>query len=348
MPTDSDVSEESEEGEDAANEVRGENVRRESGRDKKRSYSINMGEQSDQEKKRKGQITTDENTEEVRVDFQVYKDYLGFTGGWKQLFCTHMALALFTISKVSGDYLVGSWTISPDQHSRYAYYCTLYFTFTCLTSIFVGCRVASLMYFSWHGTKKLHEQMVARVLNAPINLYFDTTPIGRILNRFSKDLSILDVMLVYLFGSFYVNVYQLLAIVVMSTIIVPWIAIFFPIIFCVVIKLYRHSIDATKEVSRIESVTKSPLLSFLAETLSGSSTIRAYQKKDEFIETNYKFLNNNIVATQWSEAVPFWFAIRIDLVAITTMTAISMFCVLFRNKADPVMLAMLLTYSLTV
>ena len=66
------------------------------------------------------------------------------------------------------------------------------------------------------------------------------------------------------------------------------------------------------------------------------------------MEALYKFLNNNILATQWSEAVPFWFAIRIDLVAIATMAVIALFAVLFRNQADPVTLALLLTYSLTV
>jgi ABC-type multidrug transport system fused ATPase/permease subunit len=45
--------------------------------------------------------------------------------------------------------------------------------------------------------KKLHEDMVARILNAPINLYFDTTPIGRILNRFSKDLQLIETMFNY-------------------------------------------------------------------------------------------------------------------------------------------------------
>ena len=139
------------------------------------------------------------------------------------------------------------------------------------------------MYFSWYGTKRLHEEMVDRILNAPINLYFDKTPIGRILNKFSKDLNVLDLEAVFLVGTFYTNVYQLICTMGVAIIIVPWIALFFPIILLAVLKIYRYSISATKEVSRIESVTKSPLLSFLAETVSGSSTIRAYKKKDQFI-----------------------------------------------------------------
>ena len=109
--------------------------------------------------------------------------------------------------------------------------------------------------------------MVTRVLDAPINLYFDTTPVGRILNRFSKDIPTLDFPIVCLYGTFYGAFYTLLSIAVMAIFVVPWIALLFPVLFGVVVWLYRHSIAATKEVSRIESVTKSPLLSFQAETL---------------------------------------------------------------------------------
>ena len=139
--------------------------------------------------------------------------------------------------------------------------------------------------------------MVDRILNAPINLYFDKTPIGRILNRFSKDLNVLDLEAVFLVGTFYTNVYQLICTMGVAIIIVPWIALFFPIILFAVLKIYKYSISATKEVSRIESVTKSPLLSFLAETIAGSSTIRAYKKKDQFISHFQGLLNKNIVAT---------------------------------------------------
>ena len=168
----------------------------------------------------------------------MYKDYFKINGGWKQLFCTHLALILFTISKVAGDFLVGSWTISPDQHSRYGYYCSLYFVFTILTTFFMYLRCHSMSSFSWHGTKRLHEQMLSRILNAPINLYFEATPIGRILNRFSNDIGIVAYCLVYYMGTFLVNLYLLLAIVVLAIIIVPWNAIFFPILFIIVIKLY--------------------------------------------------------------------------------------------------------------
>ena len=102
-------------------------------------------------------MITNENEEEARVTFQVYKDYFRFNGGYLQLFLTHLSMILFTVSKFLADYLVGSWTISADQHTRFAYYSSLYFIFTVITSVFVSARCISLLYFTWYGTKKLHE-----------------------------------------------------------------------------------------------------------------------------------------------------------------------------------------------
>lgn len=69
------------------------------------------------------------------------------------------------------------------------------FLYAILQSVLVCIRVYSIQFFSWNATKKLHEDMIKKVLNAPINLYFDVTPIGRILNKFSKDLSVLELQL---------------------------------------------------------------------------------------------------------------------------------------------------------
>lgn len=110
---------------------------------------------------------------------------------------TNVTLVAFIVLKVSGDYLIGQWAISADQHSRFGYYCGTYFFIIGMQSVMVYFRVLSLTYYSYHGTKRLHQDMFDSVLKAPINLYFDTTPIGRILNRFSKDLSVIESQLVF-------------------------------------------------------------------------------------------------------------------------------------------------------
>jgi len=137
------------------------------------------------------------------------------------------------------------------------------------------------------------------VLRAPVNLYFDTTPIGRILNRFSKDLQELESGFSFLLGSAYAMVFNLVYVVVIAVFALSWIAILLPIIGFISIKILKQSSAAIRESVRLSSTTKSPLLSYLGETINGCSTIRAFGKSREFIEGNMKLLNENILAVQF-------------------------------------------------
>lgn len=76
---------------------------------KERSLSINIGTMSDNDKKLKGQITTNENEEVVRVNWSVYRRYFNYIGGCKQILITNFVMACFICSKVYCDYLVGAW-----------------------------------------------------------------------------------------------------------------------------------------------------------------------------------------------------------------------------------------------
>jgi ATP-binding cassette subfamily C (CFTR/MRP) protein 3 len=137
-----------------------------------------------------------------------------------------------------------------------------------------------MMLFSWSATKKLHNDMIKHVLHAPVNLYFDTTPIGRILNKFSKDLNMLENEFGYETGSFLAMIYMLVYVIVVAVFAVKWIAFLLPIILLISYLLVKRTASSIRETVRLQATTKSPLLSHLGETMSGASTIRAYGKTD--------------------------------------------------------------------
>ena len=238
-----------------------------------------MEKKSEGQKKNSGKITTNENQEKSKVDFQVYKKYQKYTGGWTQFILVNLVLVCFTLVKVSSEYLVGHWATAEDQHTNFNWYCIVYFITVFLQSAFVYLTVYILSYYSFYGTEKLHSDMIDRVLKAPINLYFDVTPIGRILNKFSKDLNVIENPLRSEIGNTYAYLYNLVSIFAVAVYTVPRIITIIPILLFVLILLYKSSIDASKEMARIESVTKSPLLSYLSETINGNQTIRAFQKE---------------------------------------------------------------------
>ena len=87
---------------------------------------------------------------------------------------------------------MGSWAYDKDQFSRFTFYCCLTFGFSVLIAMATMIRVLANQGWTLIATRRLHKDMIRRVLEAPINLFFDVTPVGRIMNKFSKDLSSIE------------------------------------------------------------------------------------------------------------------------------------------------------------
>lgn len=113
-------------------------------------------------------------------------------------------------------------------------------------------------------------------------------------------------------------------------------------------KLYITSIKGVKDVTRVEIQTKNPLTNFFDESNSGASTIRAYEKVDGFIEKNTELLNKNILANLWSQSVPLWLAVRVDLISVFMMLTVSVICVMYRTDENAILLSLLLFYVMTL
>jgi len=130
--------------------------------------------------------------------------------------------------------------------------------------------------------KKLHNLMIGYVFRAPINLFFDVTPIGKILNRFSKDLAVIDEQIYFNFGGFLMFLWQAITCLVVASIAVPPILAVIAVFLVIAVCLFVYSMKAYKDCYRIESVTMSPILSFFQETFNGGSVIRAFGKEEFF------------------------------------------------------------------
>lgn len=135
---------------------------------------------------------------------------------------------------------------------------------------------------------------------------------------------------------------------VVSTLSVPYILILFVAVLGAAISMVSKSIKSIRETTRLFATSKSPLISSLSESIHGASTIRAFKKTDEFIEANNRLLDQNMLATIMMSGVNSWFAIRVDIISIFLMLAISTMSVLARDHSDPILLALVLTYGLNI
>ena len=139
-----------------------------------------------------------------------------------------------------------------------------------------------------NSSKNLHSTMISAVLKAPV-LFFDTNPVGRVLNRFSRDIGIMDELLPDVFLESLQVVFFSTGAVVFQSFLNPWIILPATPLVMVFVLIGRYYLKSSRDLRRLEAVNRSAVLSHFRDTLEGLVTIRASNKEDAFLETLYRF-----------------------------------------------------------
>ena len=150
-------------------------------------------------------------------------------------------------------------------------------------------RSATVMNALITSSMSLHNLMLSAVIKAPV-LFFDTNPVGRVLNRFSRDINIMEELLPEAFMMALQEVLYCLGAVILQSVLIPWIilpAIPLMVIFALI---GRYYLNPSRDLRRLEAVNRSPVLSHFRDSLEGLVTIRAYKKENTSMEALYRFV----------------------------------------------------------
>ena len=139
------------------------------------------------------------------------------------------------------------------------------------------------------ASENLHNDMTEAVLKAPV-LFFDTNPVGRILNRFSKDIGNMDDQLppIFLFAV-QLCLYFFTA-TILSAVANVWLFITCAPLTALFIYLAKYYLKSSREIRRLEAVTCSPVYSLIADTVAGLEVIRSSQMEEDFLQKFYKLV----------------------------------------------------------
>ena len=137
-----------------------------------------------------------------------------------------------------------------------------------------------------------HEKLLYSILRSPMS-FFDTTPLGRIVNRFSKDIESIDNELALAIRELVVFLLRLIFSILILTYKQPNNLVFYFIIFAIYYYMMNLYISSSRQLKRYDATTRSPIFSHVSETLNGMSTIRAYDKTNEFKEYLKSKMNVN-------------------------------------------------------
>ena len=153
--------------------------------------------------------------------------------------------------------------------------------------IFVLIRAFAFHLATLRCSERLHDKMVAAVIHTPI-LFFDTNPVGRILNRFSKDVGCMDELLPKIFLSSLQLVLLLLASTVVPAVANFWVVFIILPLALIGAYIVKYYLQTSRELKRLESICRSPVFSHISETLNGLDTIRTRGKQTDFLDQFYR------------------------------------------------------------
>lgn len=197
------------------------------------------------------------------------------------------------------------------------------------------------------ASRSLHQRMLHNIVRSPMS-FFDTTPTGRIVNRFSDDISTIDGELPNTFFMFMDSLLMVVgALVVISfstpvfmTVILPLGILYFLV--------QRFYITTSRQLKRLESKTRSPIYSHFGETVTGASVIRAFGLQGEFILESQKRVDTNQVFTFASNTANRWLGFRLELLGNFVVLAAAIFAVLARGSIQGGIVGLSISYALQI
>uniref|UniRef100_A0A674EUK8 Cystic fibrosis transmembrane conductance regulator n=1 Tax=Salmo trutta TaxID=8032 RepID=A0A674EUK8_SALTR len=197
------------------------------------------------------------------------------------------------------------------------------------------------------AAQSLHNRMFNSILRTPVR-FFDINPIGRVLNRFSKDIGQLDAALPWTFVDFIQIFLQIIGVVAVAASVIPWILIPLAPLIIIFLFLRRYFLQTSRDVKRLESTTRSPVFSHLSSSLQGLWTIRAFRAEERFQNTFDAYQDLHSESWFLFLVTSRWFAVRLDGMCAVFVTITAFGCLLLRDQVEAGSVGLALSYAVTL
>ncbi|XP_006825518.1 ATP-binding cassette sub-family C member 9-like [Saccoglossus kowalevskii] len=236
-----------------------------------------------------------------------------------------------------------------EQDEILSYYLTGYSSLTMSYVMATLLATSCHIIFSLFAAKRLHIALLRNIVNAPMR-FFDTTPTGRILNRLSADTQVIDQKIWLTMNSFMNSFLQVVSALVVNSIVTPIFIAFVTPVLIVYIFLQRYYITTSREIQRLDSITRSPVFAHYSESLGGLSTIRAYRKESAFKRRLLRTVDFNNVAQLYLHTGNRWLGIRLEFLAavIILISGLSGLVSSVATGLEPSLVGLSLTYAISI
>lgn len=226
------------------------------------------------------------------------------------------------------------------------YYLAIYALFGVLYALTSVFREGVVFAGSLKASKRIHDRLLHSVLRAKFK-FFDSTPLGRIINRFSKDLEAIDQEVAPVALGMIHSLASVIAIVVLITVITPgflFAGVIISILYWLIGMFYLR---ASRDLKRLESIQRSPLYQHFGETLAGITTIRAYGDERRFVRENLHKIDNANRPFFYLWVANRWLAWRVDVAGSLVSFFAGLFVIWNIGTIDAGLAGLSLTYAIS-
>ncbi|CAA0823920.1 ABC transporter C family member 5, partial [Striga hermonthica] len=300
---------------------------------------------------RKKQLVQEEERVRGRVSMKVYLSYMAAAYKGCLIPLIVLAQTLFQVLQIASSWWM-AWanpqTAGDEPKTGNMVLILVYMALAFGSSLFIFVRAILVAAFGLEASQKLFVKMLRSIFRAPMS-FFDSTPAGRILNRVSVDQSVVDLDIPFRLGGFASTTIQLLGIIGVMTQ-VTWQILLLVIPMAIAcLWMQKYYMASSRELVRIVSIQKSPIINLFAESISGAATIRGFGQEKRFMKRNLHLLDSFARPFFCSLAAIEWLCLRMELLSTFVFAFCMVLLVSFpRGAIDPSMAGLAVTYGLNM
>ncbi|XP_006157433.1 canalicular multispecific organic anion transporter 1 [Tupaia chinensis] len=302
----------------------------------------------------KGQkLIKKEYVETGKVKFSVYLKYLRAVG-WGLILLSIFAFIMNSVAFIGSNLWLSAWTSDSKTFNSTSYPASqrdlrvgVYGALGVVQGLCVLVGNLLSVHGCTHASNVLHRQLLNNILRAPMR-FFDTTPTGRIVNRFAGDVSTVDDTLPASLRSWILCFLGIVSTLVMICMATPIFAVIIIPLGIIYVSVQMFYVATSRQLRRLDSVTRSPIYSHFSETVSGLPVIRAFEHQQRFlkhnqaeIDTNQKCVFSWIVSNRW-------LAVRLELVGNLIVFSASLLMVIYRDTLSGDTVGFVLSNALNI
>ncbi|XP_021763157.1 LOW QUALITY PROTEIN: ABC transporter C family member 14-like [Chenopodium quinoa] len=315
------------------------------------SSSLQRSKSDATQKSEKGDamLIKEEERETGKVSLRVYKDYCTEAFGWWGVVAALVCSLSWQATVMAGDYWLAYET--SEKHAPYfdpSFFISIYTIIALVSVVLVLVRSFFITLFGLKTAQIFFSRILHSILHAPMS-FFDTTPSGRILSRASSDQTNVDILVPFVLNLTIAMYITLLSIIII-TCQYAWPTVFLLIPLGWLNLWYRgYYLATSRELTRLDSITKAPVIHHFSESISGFMTIRCFRKQDRFIQENVNRVNANLRMDFHNNGSNEWLGFRLELLGSLLLCSSALCMILLPSSIiRPENVGLSLSYGLSL